>query len=1043
MKKLYSTFAGRFFIFLSVLISLLLIHPDSLKGEVKSKDSQGKKESKEAFVNLDIHSQFALDILNKLLEFPIGPLLGKAEIKSKVTGFLSDLTIHASLKFPQASYRRIYTEGLSIELELKNPQNLQDLSLTASLKLPQANVYGIHLTNLTAQIRLEKGYLNISDLSATLFDGKLIGSAQIPLRPVPSTLSVIPSRLNLQVISTPLKLNIEGGADFQNGASSMSSKSVKGLSKKPVPGASREPKWNLQIQASSPELQLVLKDIFGRDTDCFLPSPFCPLVRDLQGELVYLRGRITGPLSRPGFQGDFLLREVKLYETYIQQIKGQAGYPDPGNQQVQLDIVKVVTSYQAFDRATFSLRRNWVGHCPDRKANSCPDSITWSLQAQKGTSVLKGDGSIALNTGTFEANLNGKELNLLDLSRLPKMAFPYQGQLDIQIRGFGPLANPQVQGSLRFKNLQFKNLPVPDILAEFTLKEKQFKSTVNAFKGEYVATLNLLLVPSLDYSFHMTLQQAEVEKILGFFYPLEDIQGTLSGQIFSEGSLKNLEEASAKITLNRVNLQIYDQDFFNEGIIELAVTREKLSFISLKMRERAGELGLFLQGDLNFKGELNLGVDGLIDLRFVTPFVPRQFIRELNGRAQVLLDLRGDYRNPEFNGVVEIFQGLVGFTSYPDPITHITGKFLLKKNRIELSQIRGRLETPGVREDASFLEASGNLFLAGKSLSSVDVVLRGQNVTIRQPFEFLAIKTNTRVTLKGKPHALLLSGTAEVINAQYLEVLDLQSLIRITGRQRDLQKPAEFPIRTLGLDVAVKSLRTARLRGKAMDLNLQVDLTLRGTLQKPEIRGHIGTTGGKVTFENRDYTISSGSIDFIDPSGLNPDINLQARTEVRNYQIFLTLQGSLKDFSLSLSSDPPLPERDITALLAFGGTLDQVLGTFSTLGAEQVARLIIPPIQSQFGGRLERLTRLDRLEIEPFEAQNGTGLGSSSFTPRVIIGKEFFKDLFLTFSTTVGVAQEKQLVQLRYVISDRFSLIVERDNENQTNVSARIRFEFK
>jgi hypothetical protein len=1042
MKKLYATFPGRLFIFLGFLISTTLIPPDSSKGEVKPRNSQGKKESKETFVNLDIHSQFVLDILNKLLGFPIGPLGGKAEIKSKVTGFLSNLTIHASLKFPQASYKNLYTEELSIELELKNPQNLQDLSLTGSLKLPRASIYGIHLTNLTAHIRLNEGYLNISDLSATLFDGKLVGSAQIPLRPALVTLSLIPSRLNLQIISTALRLSIEGGAEFQNETPLIGPKSIKSLSKKPVSKILREPTLNLQIQASSPELQVVLKDIFSQETNCFLPSTFCSLLRDFQGELVSLRGRILGPLSRLGFQGDFLLREVKLSNSPIQQIVGRASYPNPGNQQVQLDFVEVMTPYQAFDRATFSLHRNWVDNCPDRKTNSCPNSISWSLQAQKGNNLLKGNGLIDLNTRTFEVNLDGKELNLLDLSRLKKGAFPYQGQMDIQVRGFGSLANPQVQGSVRFKNLQFKNLPVPDILATFALKEKQLKSTINAFKGEYTAALDLLLTPSLDYTFNMALQQASIEKILSFFYPLEDMKGTLSGRIFSEGSLKNLEEASAKVTLNQVNLQIYDQDFFNEGMVELNVTREKLSFISVKLRERTGELGLFLQGDLNFKGELNLGVDGLIELRLITPFVPHQFIRELNGRAQVLLDLRGTYGNPELNGVVEIRQGLVSFISYPDPITNITGKFLLKKNRIELTQFRGRLETPGVQGDTSLLEASGNLFLEGKSLSSVEVILRGQNITIRQPFEFLAIKANTRLALKGKPDALLLSGTAEVVNAQYLEVLDIQSLIRMTGRQRDLRNPAEFPIRTLGLDVVVKSVRTARLRGRSMDLNLQVDLTLRGTIQRPEIRGHIGTTSGKVSFENRDYTISLGSIDFIDPTSLNPDINLQARTEIRNYQIFLTLQGSLKDLSLSLNSDPPLPERDITALLAFGGTLDRVLGTFSTLGAEQVARLVIPPVQSQFGGRLERLTRLDRLEIEPFEAQNGAGLGAS-FTPRVIIGKEFFKDFFLTFSTTVGVAQEKQLVQLRYVISDRFSLIVERDNENQTNVSARIRFEFK
>jgi translocation and assembly module TamB len=257
----------------------------------------------------------------------------------------------------------------------------------------------------------------------------------------------------------------------------------------------------------------------------------------------------------------------------------------------------------------------------------------------------------------------------------------------------------------------------------------------------------------------------------------------------------------------------------------------------------------------------------------------------------------------------------------------------------------------------------------------------------------------------------------------------------------------EFGGSILGLDLEIKthsterSRRTIKLMGKSLDLNMRVDLKVRGTTNNPRIQGRIETTGGTLSFGNRTYRLTSGSLDFLDPSQINPDVTLQARTDIKDYQIFLTISGTLKDFSLSLSSDPPLPEKDITALLAFGGTSEQLFGIFGNLGAQQVVRLLIPPVQSQFGGRLEKLTRLDRFEVESLDKQDGTT--SAIFTPQVVIGKEFFKDLFVTFSTTIGTAQEKQVVQLRYVISNRFSLIVERDNENQTNVSARMRFEFK
>lgn len=1018
MGKSYSRIVQKFFICLSLLIYLLL-GPSNLQpceGKLDNPNNNKEKKREGPFLNLDISSQFVLDVLNNVLGFSIGTLLGQVELKSKIIGFLPDLEISVAVKSPQASILGFDTEDLSIDLKLKNPQNLQVLGLTAFVKTPKARIYGIEITDLTAQVSLEAGHLTISNLSAKIFDGELIGEFLIPLKPAMNpedTSKDLASSLKLQVASSVLKLNLDGVMSLP------------------------DQKLDLQIDVSSPKLQVILKGISfeqkaeGRrqKADCPLPLAVCFLIENLQGELVYLRGKVAGLLKRPDFQGDLLLEEIKLSRSQIQQIKGQATYTSLGNQQAQLDFIEVVTPYQNLDHASFLIRRNGL----DTK----PDLVNFLFQAQKGDSLLKSEGSLTLDSKIFEATLRGKDLNLKDLGKLEDPAFAYEGRVDINIKGTGSLAHPEVQGYVKFKNLKFENRSVEDILTEIALRDRQLKLTVNAFKEEYTVGLALLLNSSLDYEFTLIMRQASIEKAIGLVRPAKSeivkrVKGVLSGQILSEGSLRNLKEASARIYLDPVNLQIYNQSFINEKPLELIITKQKITFTRLKMVEKASGRGLFLQGDLNFKGDLNLGIDSRIDLRYLMPVIPRQVIQELSGEVDIVLDVRGTYKQPKFNGIIEINQGFVSLVDYPDPLTEITGKILLEKDQIELVEMKALLS------DQSPVEINGNLSLEGRSLSSLNLEIRGQDIDLQVPEEAISIKTHANLALRGRPGTFVLSGNIDILHIQYLQELDLQFLIQSIQRRKALQDPIGSRTPGLRLNLIVRTRQTIKLAGPSIDLRLQMDLRVRGTTNKPEIQGRIETIGGTISFEDRKYSFSAGSIDFIDPIQINPDINLQANTDIDGYRIFLITQGNLDDFSLSLSSDPPLPEKDIAALLAFGGTPGQLL---ETLGAQQIAGLIIPPVQNQFGGRLEKLTRLDRVEVQALSTQNGSE--SSSLAPRLVLGKELFRDLYVTFSTNVGTSQKKQVVQLRYVISDRFSLVVEQDSEDQTNVTARFRFEFK
>ncbi len=57
--------------------------------------------------------------------------------------------------------------------------------------------------------------------------------------------------------------------------------------------------------------------------------------------------------------------------------------------------------------------------------------------------------------------------------------------------------------------------------------------------------------------------------------------------------------------------------------------------------------------------------------------------------------------------------------------------------------------------------------------------------------------------------------------------------------------------------------------------------TLRGTYDQPVLFGHADVERGEVTFEGRRYQVTRGTIDFTNPTRIEPFFDVEAETNVR------------------------------------------------------------------------------------------------------------------------------------------------------------------
>jgi translocation and assembly module TamB len=188
----------------------------------------------------------------------------------------------------------------------------------------------------------------------------------------------------------------------------------------------------------------------------------------------------------------------------------------------------------------------------------------------------------------------------------------------------------------------------------------------------------------------------------------------------------------------------------------------------------------------------------------------------------------------------------------------------------------------------------------------------------------------------------------------------------------------------------------------------------------PVILGRATLTSGEMFFRGKRYEIQSGTIQFANPVRTVPVVNLYVKTTVQQYNITLNFVGPVDRLRTNYTSDPPLPPADIINLVAFGQTSEQAAtspSTPATLGAESV---LAQGAASQLSGKLEKLTGISQLTIDPL-ARNSSNPGS-----QVAIQQRVSGNVLLTFSTDVTSTQN-QAIQVQYQLKKNLSVSVLRD----------------
>jgi translocation and assembly module TamB len=284
--------------------------------------------------------------------------------------------------------------------------------------------------------------------------------------------------------------------------------------------------------------------------------------------------------------------------------------------------------------------------------------------------------------------------------------------------------------------------------------------------------------------------------------------------------------------------------------------------------------------------------------------------------------------------------------------------------------------------------------------------------------------------LSGNAQSATLSGRIVVDRLLMAEGFDLGAFM-VSAKQPSAGPSTSSPfLQNLEFDIQAESSPDSRMEWTGARLQTDASLRLRGTWEHPILLGHIHLLSGEMSFRGNQYTVARGDINFANPFRLDPVLNVEATTTIRQYEVTLDFTGPASRLTLAYRSDPPLPSSDIIELLALGQTGEESAARTATgqntgLGA---SALLSEAISSQLGGRIQRLFGVSHFSVGPSVATlNNT---QQSSIASVTIEQQVTRGLVVTYITDVTTTQY-QVIQIEYTINREFSVLALRD-ENGT-----------
>jgi translocation and assembly module TamB len=642
-------------------------------------------------------------------------------------------------------------------------------------------------------------------------------------------------------------------------------------------------------------------------------------------------------------------------------------------------------------------------------------------------------GSAAYTPATrgFRLDLSGKNFDLSHIPQIHLDPLPVEGRADFKLQGSGTLDAPVISATVHVNDLTFDHELSGGMDLEATTKNGELRLTGHSEFTKGTLSIEGSVGMHGDYPANITAHTDHLDlDPVWRAYLGGQLTGhsAVSGTMTMQGPLRYPAQWTLQGTATDIAIELEYAKLHNEGPVRFTYSDETAHIQPAHLvGDGTDAIG---HGDIHWGGnqDLDLAADGQIDLKLLSILDPNI---AASGQMTVHMTLVGNLDRPLPQGGVEIKNGTVNYAGLPSGLSEMNGSLAFTRDQVHIGQLTARAGggTLDFKGDATNFNGQLNF-----NFTAV-----GKDVRLRYPPGVSSTAT-AELHWVGNRSASTVSGDILVTKLAVTPGFDFGSYMERT-RQTAAISPANSPLYNVKLDVAVRTAPELQMKTAVARLSGDADLRLRGSAARPSVLGRADILEGDATFNGIKFRLERGDITFANPVAIEPQVNLQATTHVRNYDLDITVTGTPDRLAVNYRSEPPLPKSDIIALLALGRTseeseqLQQQSG--QTMFTDEATNLIISQaINSTVSSRMQKLFGVSRIKIDPQGLTTETN--PTARGPQVTIEQQLANNISVTYSTNVSQSSQ-QIIQGEYYVNRNISIVGNRDQNGVVSFDVRVR----
>ena len=308
-------------------------------------------------------------------------------------------------------------------------------------------------------------------------------------------------------------------------------------------------------------------------------------------------------------------------------------------------------------------------------------------------------------------------------------------------------------------------------------------------------------------------------------------------------------------------------------------------------------------------------------LAFISTLVPA--IRQSRGTATIDVNVGGTIAQPNLSGGISADLTVLRFA---DPILPPIANTTL---RINFTRDRVTIDRCSVGMGGGSLSAAGSINLTPLNNPVLDLSLNSRTALIVQNDD-ISIRATGNLRVSGPLNAATVTGSLFMTRSGFFKNIEILP-IGLPGRpapQPPLQPLLisfpDPPLRDWKFDVALRTADAFRVQGNLANGRITGNLTFGGTGLRPWLDGTLYIEQLTATLPFSQLQIDSSVIYFLRDNPFMPQLNLRGSSTIREYNISVYITGPLTNPQALFTSDPPLPQAEIVALIATGSTTQEI-----------------------------------------------------------------------------------------------------------------------